>query len=286
MEHGLPNNIYSWVWGLGVPASYLFLAHFFKKTDAFPGVARRGGTLNDIMAFEIIAGLCVCYLASTGCYIWFDIGNNGIYNELLKDPIYGFSDVVQNHLAIPMIFFQGWNVVLCLLAADLRDVTMIVHHVLVTLLAYMGLHPYVHIDAMFFFGVAELTNIPLTIIDVFKYLPDLKKNYPAANEACRSIFAVLFIVLRLLVWPVYCYPFWVHSLQLLTIDQSSSINRSIVSFFTKTLSVPPLDSSVACHSTFVVCFFLFANVMLTLLQFYWGFTIFGFLFVKKSSKKE
>lgn len=38
---------------------------------------------------------------------------------------------------------------LCLYAKDLRDITMIVHHTLVTVLAYMGLHPYVHIGELY-----------------------------------------------------------------------------------------------------------------------------------------
>ena len=59
---------------------------------------------------------------------------------------------------------------------------MIIHHTLVAILAYFGLHPYVHADAMFFFGVAELTNIPLTVMDVFKYLPSLKANYPKVSK--------------------------------------------------------------------------------------------------------
>lgn len=135
---------------------------------------------------------------------------------------------------------------------------------------------------MFFFGVAELTNVPLTLIDIFKYLPDLKKNYPAVNEGIRSIFAILFIILRLILWPVYCYPFWVHSLQLLLIDQSPT--NAITVFFNDVLKVTPLASDTVCHSKFVVGFFLFANVLLTTLQYYWGVTIFGFLFVKSEKK--
>ena len=77
-----------------------------------------------------------------------------------------------------MIFYQGWNLLLCFYCADLRDMAMIIHHALVTVLAYTGLYPYVHSDAMFFFGVAELTNVPLTIIDIFKYLPELKAEFP------------------------------------------------------------------------------------------------------------
>lgn len=52
------------------------------------------------MAFEIVAGLSVCYLACAGLYIFCNVNSNNIYNDLLQDPIYGYSDVVQNHLAV------------------------------------------------------------------------------------------------------------------------------------------------------------------------------------------
>ena len=143
---------------------------------------------------------------------------------------------------------------------------------------------------MFFFGVAELTNIPLTIIDVFKYLPALKQNYPNLNEFFRSSFAILFIILRLILWPIYCYEFWIHSLQLVVVGLNNNNTPNTIASAINTLltilNVTPLASHIQCHSLFVVCFFLFANVLLTLLQFYWGVTIFGFLFVSNKKKEK
>lgn len=185
-----------------------------------------------------------------------------------------------------MFFFQGWNLLLCFLLADLREMTMVVHHSLVVILAYMGMHPYVHAAAMFFFGVAEVTNVPLTVIDVFKYLPALKQAYPQVNEAMRAVFAVLFIALRLVVWPYYCYPFWVRSAQLLLRHHGVGMEGQpdpTAAFHVAGL-VGPLPDGARCHSAFVVSFFVLANLLLTLLQYYWGVTIFGFLFTKPKGK--
>ena len=38
MNHGIPNNIYSWTWGLGVPISYILLSKIFNNRNTFPGI--------------------------------------------------------------------------------------------------------------------------------------------------------------------------------------------------------------------------------------------------------
>lgn len=79
------------------------------------------------------------------------------------------------------------------------------------------------------------------------------------NEISRVVFAVSFIIIRLIMWPYVSYDFWIGSFDLLKTGKA--------------------------HSNFVVAFFLFANLFLTGLQFLWGSKIFGFLF-KSGKKKE
>lgn len=114
-----------------------------------------------------------------------------------------------------------------------------------------------------------------------------------------ATFAILFIILRMVVWPLYCYPFWVRSIQLM-IDYYMTnsvmlenafpaINLQMVSKFSADLDqfsgLPPLPATTHCHSIVVVVFFVVANFLLTVLQYYWGTTIFGFLFKKPSARK-
>jgi hypothetical protein len=214
---------------------------------------------SDIMAFEIVAGLCVTYLGVVGTLAMFHLYPEFDMTELEKNKFYGQAQFVEDHLIMPMLSYQGWNVLLCLVNADLRDPAMIGHHIATFSLAYFGLNPYVHYYALFFFGFAEMTNIPLTLVDIFKYFPDLKEKFSTINEICRISFALSFIVLRLIVWPYVSYGFWVGSLNLL--------------------------QSGEAHSPLVVFVFLAANIFLTGLQFFWGSKIFGFLF-KKSDKKD
>lgn len=210
------------------------------------------------MAFEIVAGICVTYLGIVGTLGLFHLYDKFDMTDLENDRFYGRAQFVEDHLIMPMLSYQGWNALLCFFNADLRDPAMIGHHIATFSLAYFGLNPYVHYYALFFFGFAEMTNIPLTLVDIFKYFPDLKEKYPTLNEICRISFAVSFIIIRLFVWPYISYYFWVGSLDVL--------------------------NSGKAHSSMVVIVFLVANLFLTGLQFFWGSKIFGFLF--KSNKKE
>ena len=102
--------------------------------------------------------------------------------------------------------------------------------------------------------------MPLTLVDIFKYFPEMKEKFSWLNEVSRVVFALLFLSIRLVIWPYVSYYFWVGSWDLL--------------------------KSGTAHSTFAVGYFLFANVFLTGLQFFWGHKIFGFLLPKKEKKQQ
>jgi hypothetical protein len=259
MDHGIPMTPAFIGWGLFVPATFFGLTGLFRAMNLWPEKTRKGSRASDIMAFEIMAGLCVLYLAVLGSIAFFDLMPGQFdYHVAAKDLFYGRSEFVENHLIAPMISYQFWNFLLCLFNADLRDPAMIGHHLVTGSLAYFGLHPYLHGRGMFFFGFAEFTNVPLTFVDIFKYFPEMKERFSLVNEVSRVVFALSFIIIRLIMWPYVSYQFWIGSYELL--------------------------STGTAHSTFVVSFFLISNIFLTGLQFLWGSKIFGFLF--KSGKKD
>ena len=245
------------LWFVIVPCGYLAFCFLFRILDYWPEKARRGSRLSDIMAYEIIAGLLVTYVGVAGTYGWWEMTNNpeSEFNSLLSDRFYGKSQFFEDHLMTPMFSYQVWNTVLCFFLNDLYDWFFIGHHTTTGALAFFGKNPYVHYYGLFFFGIAELTNIPLTFVDVFKYFPKLKAKFSVVNEISRVIFAVSFIILRLIVWPVISVEFWKGSINLVQTGEA--------------------------HSNFVVLFFLLANIFLTGLQFLWGSKIFSFLLPKK-----
>ena len=55
---------------------------------------------------------------------------------------------------------------------------MIGHHLSTGILGYLCLHPFVHGYIVFFGGVIEITNIPLTFMDIFK-------GFKSLQNVCR-----------------------------------------------------------------------------------------------------
>lgn len=261
MNHGIPTTPAFIAWGILVPAIYFSQIILFRALNLWPEKTRKGSRGSDIMAFETTAGFCVTYLAIVGIIGWFRLFPDVLdFSEIDSDYFYGRSRFVEDHMIAPMISYQFFNFLLCWVNADLRDPAMIGHHLVTGSLAYFGLHPYLHAEGLFFFGFAEITNVPLTFVDIFKYFPALKERFSLVNEISRVIFALLFIIIRLIIWPYISFQFNVKSYHLI--------------------------ASGKAHSNFVVGFFMFANLFLTFLQFFWGSKIFGFLFKSNKDKKK
>ena len=206
MDHSVPMTFPFIAWGVGVPVAHVLLIVLFRTMGLWDFKTRKGSRASDIMAFEIVAGLCCCYLAAVGCIAWFR--PEGLVPEswatefatIDNDKFYGHAQFVEDHLIAPMLGYQVWNLLLCFISKDLMDPAMIGHHLITGSLAFIGLHPYLHWYGLFFFGFAEITNVPLTLVDIFKYFPDLKARFSLVNEASRVIFAVLFLSIRLIIW--------------------------------------------------------------------------------------
>ena len=116
-----------------------------------------------------------------------------------------------------------------LIGPPLRTTTMIAHHVATGLTAWLSLQGHCMYYAIYFAGAVELTNIPLTFMDLCmcrrparlpgapcerstpqprdpprRYFPVLEQRYPGVSTAARLSFALGFIALRVLGWLPVC----------------------------------------------------------------------------------
>lgn len=98
-------------------------------------------------------------------------------------------------------------------------------------------------------------------MDLFKFIEELKKKFPVANELSRNLFVAIFIPIRLMYWPYVCSQFWVDSIAELQAEQPRQ-------------PVP------------VVVTFLVFNILLTGLQFFWGTLIAKGIIKKIKGKPE
>ena len=209
------------------------------KWNWLHGQTRSGGRAAEYAAYLLISGGIVIFCSLLAIEKWSDIQDIPIPDRLDQNI------PEAQLLASIMLAYQLYNFSICfLLPDDCGRMDNYLHHAATALLAYFVLHPYAHYYAFFFVGVAELSNVPLTIVDACRSLPKLGEMIPNVNIIARVLFAISFFVIRVFWWPYISYQFW-----------WSSIERL---------------SNGTAHSNVVVFIFLTFNVGLTFLQFFWA----------------
>lgn len=245
-------------WSTLIPSLHVITLLLFRFFNLYSQPTRRGSRSSDIIATEITSTICVVWFSAVGVIGYFHLFGYTDGHDLSLSPFYGYSTLVHHHLITPMLVYQIWNLIACLLHNEYRDLPSLAHHFVTAWLAYCGFHPFAHYYALFYFGIAELTTIPLNIVNSFKNVPNLQQSYPLFYSNIRTLFAGSFLIIRTIWWPVVSYGLFMGCVDLL--------------------------SSQKAHSTFVVCYFLFSNLFLTSLQFYWGYLI--LINVMKGSKES
>lgn len=135
---------------------------------------------------------------------------------------------------------------------EFGDLPSLAHHAVTMGISYLCITgPVFQYYAVYFLGCSEVSTVPLTIVDIFAKFPRYQERCAWLNTVSRLLFAVLFLISRVIYFPVLDYYFWTHSYQL---HQGGVIRQ-----------YGP------------VAFFLIANVFMTGLQFFWGGKMLGFI---------
>ena len=179
--------------------------------------------------------------------------------ERVTSPMHGhFSEFV-----LGMMFF--WDIPTGLCTPALREVPMILHHIgmFMTAAISMGILsngvPIFAYYAPFYFGIVEISSIPLIIVDIFHpkhkawnmYLNSNERSgwIMKLNDTARPLFALLFILVRMVAFPYI----------------------SIMGVLRDALHVTslPLEqrNNVPNLPLYIIAFL---NVAFSCLQFYWG----------------
>jgi len=221
--------------GYYVLSFYLSARAAADKSSIFGRKTRAGTPYSQLLAYIVVSGICTTVSGLAGCYGW-------IYDSaLIQDRLYEESKSgAARWMAIIMVAYQIWNFWLCCLLKDYRTAENLGHHSVTATLSYFTRFPFVSYYCLFFIGVAEMTNIPLSVFDSLKFM-QLKNEFPSLYKYSRVTFAVSFLIIRCGVWPIISYDFWTQVL-----------------------------GAEKWHSPFVCIFFLVGNAFLTGLQFFWA----------------
>lgn len=173
-----------YIWCCTVPTAYFVFNYVLNHS---------------ILSYNITCLLSNTYLALAGIIGWYELF--GVQIEDAKaDPFFGHSPYVINHLIAPLAAYQFWNSVYCIANKEMRTFETIAHHIMAFLLALCGFDSFLHYWAIYFFGITEISSVPLTMMTILK----LTNNHgSAAYKWSRTGFAFTFLRFRFALWPYY-----------------------------------------------------------------------------------
>ena len=222
-------------WSSGMIVGWLVLTQIFAGVDMFAEKPR-------VAAFNVVAMVPICSLTYLGFKLTYDnVDHAGAdWQHRTHTPIAESATICMIQIA-----YQTFGIIAGFIEQDvLFQPEMMGHHAVTMLLGFLNLHPYIHYQIIYFGGVIELSNIPLTVYDMFKHFPKLEKRFPSIMAASKFTFALSYVVLRLILWLVNAYGFHVDSIAYL--------------------------QSGTAHSVTTVLINQTGNVFLTGLQLFWG----------------
>lgn len=203
-----PNFSVFQVWGLLIPVIYVAFNLLLRIINIWSRPTKKLSRSSDILAYIIVSQLVFIYFVVPGIMAWFNIGEVDL-GEAKNDRIFGRSEFIEYYILIPMLWYQFWNFVFCCIFAEMRTVGNIIHHLSVFAIACLCLFPFIQYWSIFFFGIVEISSIPLNVMDFLKYMPEGKTRYPLIYDIHKAVFAFLFVGIRLIAWPYYfikaCY---------------------------------------------------------------------------------
>jgi len=196
--------------------------------------------------------LAMAAISFTGWQGLMSFGGWGAYASLIKDGqelaigaerVYQFSAACQR-LCVLQLAYEAKNFCDSIIHND--GPIFLAHHFLAGFAALAASTPFMHVYAAFYLGYSEISTMVLCVIVLFdkdRGLPGLADAYPLVMQVTGVLFAVLFTLYRIVLWPWVSYYFWIDMMHLMEHNTWHS----------------------AGHCYFV----MFINVSLTSVQFLW-----------------
>lgn len=196
------------------------------------------------------------------------LGCVGIYYQLYKvkwdetimDRIVGHEHMT--FFSCGQVGYQLWALPIGIFFVG-ESKSMIIHHLAVicvgsvTALISCGFRYF----TPFFYGMIEISSVPLSVMNFFKNNPHLIKAYPDIYNKVRLLFAITFLLVRVGLWtPIY------------------------FNFFS--LASMLLYSSDVISTQIILSLFIASSLVLTILQYFWASKIIGALVSARSKKKD
>ena len=264
------------VWQLGLSVMGAQCVLFFLLAYILP----KGPWSEDpgFSAHQLVCIPVMAFLTYHGFREWFSKQDHG-YAPV--DRILGPHPEPDLSLIV-MTIMLFWDIPTGLLTPSLREPAMVAHHVAMFLTATLALgawsggHPLLGYYAAYYFGVIEVSSIPLILVDLFhpkrrawfQYLNTAApKIVHSFNELNRVCFAVLFLLVRAISFPYVSFAY-------------------VIPDIVKVAALPLEERRGV--STVPLYVMATLNLFFSCLQFYWGTLVLRQVLkaLKPSTKKK
>jgi len=230
------------IWLSIIPLIYYTLINIFNRYNLYQKISINNNKETTIVSHILSSLLCVTYLSVNGIILY--IGNGELIAN--KDYIFKENENIINHLIVPMMVYQCYNIIIMMINKDLYSINYIIHHIFVIISGLIALDRYLQYFIIIYFGIIEISNIFLSIIDYGKYEKSIIEN-KKFNMIINILFAISFFITRILIFQYYNYNV------IKIIIEENKILFSKYFIYTTTI--------------------LLADIILSYLQFYWGYLI-------------
>jgi hypothetical protein len=237
-------NVYFYSWLVGLPIIYYGFINIFKKNNLYQTMTVNNNKQDAIVSHILTSSVSVVYLSISGLILYNKYSNLILNNNYIFES----NNEIINHIITPMLVYQGWNTIITFINKDLYSPIYIIHHLAVLIVGIMLSTNFLQYYLIVYFGLMEISNIFLSIIDYSRY-----EKYIVENKILYNInnllFAISFYILRIIVFQYYNYGLII----------SLYNNKDIV-----------FQSSYIFKTSMI----LISNFVLAFLQFFWGYKIY------------
>lgn len=194
-----------------------------------------------------------------GIYYQINILTNA-WGESTMNKIVGYEHV--KLFAMGQVGYQLWALPIGIFVVG-ETKSMLMHHVAVICVGSVstfircGFRYYIP----YFYGLVEISSVPLSILNSFKNNKEWIKAYPELYSAVRLVFAVAFLLVRVVLWTPF---FW--------------------SFFSNATML--LYSSESTLTMVILTCFILSGLILTFLQYFWASKIISTMIKGAQRKKK
>ena len=237
-------NIYFYTWLVGIPIIYYGLINIFERNNLYQKRTMNNNKEDSIVSHILTSLFCVTYLSISGIILY------NKYSNIIFDRNYMFKGNAEiiNHIVTPMMLYQGWNIIISYLHKDLYSIAYIIHHILVIFVGMIGINNYFQYLGIIYFGILEISNIFLSIIEYSKY-----EKYIVFNKVLYNMnnlmFVLSFYILRIILFQYFNYGI----LRLLVYERDIAFGNAYI-----------IQTGVVIVIT----------ILLSCLQFHWGYKIY------------